>query len=263
MELDLEVCRIIAIRSGLPLQFIFKEFHLMNIASKIAMVIYSESNTLVLKGGTALNKVYIQRMQRFSEDLDFDLVSKDASRKISGFSKKLASTLKEYEIDEFKKIRNTVQFYCIYKTPLGGKDNVRVDISPKLLVTAKPIENREIYSEFTHSSVTGLKTYSIEDLTARKMNALASRSEGKDLYDVSMVLPLCSIKILRTAIGDMLKSEGQDVTITEFMNKMFEHLKKNDMVKLRNLTNPFIPIRRRPKDWSELRNNLLLELEGL
>lgn len=235
----------------------------MNIASKISTIIYSESNTLVLKGGTALNKVYIQRMQRFSEDLDFDLVSKDASRKIFGFSKKLASTLKEYEIDEFKKIHNTVQFYCIYKTPLEGKDTVRVDISPKLLVTAKPIENREIYSEFTHSSVTGLKTYSIEDLTARKMNALASRSEGKDLYDISMVLPLCSIKILRTAIKDMLKSEGQDVTITSFMNKMFGRLKKNDMVKLRNLTNPFIPIRRRPKDWSELRNNLLLELEEL
>ncbi len=263
MELDLEVCKIIAIRSGLPLQFIFKEFHLMNIASKISTVIYTEPDTLILKGGTALNKIYIQRMQRFSEDLDFDLVSKDASLKIFDFSKKLASTLKEYEINEFRKINNTVQFYCVYKTPLGGKDNVRIDISPKLLITAKPIENKIIYSEFTHSSVTGLKTYSIEDLTARKMNALASRSEGKDLYDISMVLLLCSIKILRTAINDMLKSERQNITLAAFMNKIFRRLKKNDIIKLRNLTNPFIPIRRRPKDWSELRNNLLLNLEKL
>lgn len=261
MELDLEVCRTIAIRSGLPLQFVFKEFHLMNIISKIS--VFSKSDSLVFKGGTALNKAYIGGIQRFSEDADFDLVSKDAARKVLGFSKELASTFGEYGIDEFRRVRDTIQFYCVYETPLGGKDNVRIDISPKRLITAKPLESRKIESGFTNSSVTGIKIYSIEDLTARKMSALASRDEGKDVYDVSMALPLCSAKVLREAIACMLESEGSSVTANDFMGRLRERLKEADVVKLRNLTNPFIPVGRRPKDWGELKGNLLLKLEEL
>ena len=81
MELDLEVCRSIAVRNGLPLQFVFKEFHIINIIGEIAGAAFSSKNPLVLKGGTALNKVYLKKLQRFSEDIDFDLVIKNADQK--------------------------------------------------------------------------------------------------------------------------------------------------------------------------------------
>jgi predicted nucleotidyltransferase component of viral defense system len=263
MKLDLEICRTIAVRSGLPLQFVFKDLHLMNILSKLAAAAPSESNSLVFKGGTALNKVYIGGMQRFSEDVDFDLISKTTIHDALSFSKGLASALDEYDVNEFRRIGNMVQFYCKYETPLGGRDNVRIDISPKPLIIAKPLEIRKIESEFTHSSVTGLKIYAVEDLTARKMNALASRDEGKDLYDVSIALPLCSIKVLRKAVMCMLESEGRSITVPEFVSRLKERVKKSNVARLRNFTNPFIPIDRRPKDWGELKNNLLLKLEEL
>ena len=263
MELDLEICRAIAIRYGLPLQFVFKEFHLMDVISQIAMLTISEPNNLVFKGGTALNKVYFQKMQRFSEDADFDLVTENAKKELHLFSRKLADGLKDYRIKEFKMVHSTMQFYCIYDTPLGGTDNVRIDIAPKKLLTAKPLENRQIVSEFTHASISGIRIYSIEDLTARKLNALAAREEGKDMYDVNMALSMCSKRVLKAAIGLMLESEGIDETVNVFMQKAVTRLKKRDPNKMRNLTNPFIPAANRPKNWEELKNDLSAKLEDL
>ena len=261
MELDLEICRTIAIRYGLPLQFVFKEFCLMDVISQIASITIQKHSSLVFKGGTALNKVYMQKMQRFSEDADFDLITKNSSRELYEFSRKLSSEINGYEIADLRRVRSTVQFYCMYETPLGGKDHVRVDIASKRLFTAKPLENNQIISEFTHSSVSGIPIYSIEDLTARKMHALADRAEGKDLYDVHMALPMCSKRVLKTATELMLKSEGEGETVDLFMQRSIIRLKKSNPKRMRNLTNPFIPTASRPKSWEELKNDLLAMLE--
>jgi predicted nucleotidyltransferase component of viral defense system len=263
MNLDLEVCRAIAIRYGLPLQFVFKEFHLMDVISQIAALTILEPNSLVFKGGTALSKVYLQKMQRFSEDADFDLVTENARKDLPDFCKKLADGIKGYKIAEFRRIRFTMQFDCEYETPLGGTDHVRVDVASKKLLTAKPLESRQIVSEFTQSSISGMRIYSIEDLTARKMNALATRAEGKDLYDVHAALPMCSKKVLKTAIELMLESEDIVGIAEVFLQKAILRLKTSDPKKMRNITNPFIPAANRPKSWEELKNDLLLKFEAL
>ena len=263
MKLDLEVCRAIAIRYGLPLQFVFKEFHLMDVISQIAALTVLEPNSLVFKGGTALSKVYLQKTQRFSEDADFDLVTENAKKDLPDFCKKLADGIKGYKTSEFRRIRFTMQFYCGYETPLGGIDHVRVDVVSKKLLIAKPLESRQIVSEFAQSSISGMRVYSIEDLTARKMNALATRAEGKDLYDVHAALPMCSKKVLKTAIELMLESEGAIGTAEVFLQKAILRLKTGDSKKMRNITNPFIPAANRPKSWEELKNDLLSKLEAL
>jgi predicted nucleotidyltransferase component of viral defense system len=263
MELNIEVCRFIAVRYGLPLQFVVKEFHLMNVLGQIAEFVSSRQNLLVFKGGTALNKVYLQKMQRFSEDADFDLVTRTAKKDLLKFCKELAYHIEGYEIEEFRRVGGTMQFYCTYENPLGGKDHVRIDVAPKKLITSKRVESRTAVSEFTQASVSGIIIYSIEDLTARKLNALAERAEGKDVYDVNAALPLCSTATLRVAIERMLESEGAKETAPSFMEKVLRSLEKANSKKLRNLTNPFIPVAYRPRSWEELKNNLLLKLESL
>ncbi len=263
MKLDLEVCRAIAIRYGLPLQFVFKEFHLMDVISQIAALTVLEPNSLVFKGGTALSKAYLQKMQRFSEDADFDLVTENARKDLHDFCKKLAVGIKGYTIAEFRRIRSTMQFYCNYETPLGGMDHIRIDIAPKKLLTAKPLESRQIISEFTQSSISGMRIYPIEDLTARKMNALATRTEGKDVYDVHAALPMCSKRVLKTAIELMLESEDDGSTAEVFLQKAILRLKKSNPKKMQNITNPFIPVINRPKNWEELKNDLLTKLDAL
>lgn len=263
MDLDIEVCRTIAIQNGLPLQFVIKEFYLMDALAQVTRQVSANPEELVFKGGTALSKVYLQKMQRFSEDLDFDLVTKDAKADLRTFCKSVAAGMEGFGIDEFRKVHDTVQFYCRYETPLGGTDHIRIDISPRKLVTAMPIEIRPAVSEFTKASVTGFRVYALEDLTARKINALASRAEGKDIYDVYSAVALCDHHTLKRAISREIESEGKNLKANELIRKAEAALEKKDMRKIQSLTNPFIPSARRPRNWAELRDDLRIKLDAL
>ena len=259
LELNLEVCRTIAVQYGLPLQFVVKEFHIFEVLGQISRLT-APSRRFVFKGGTALNKVYFEKLQRFSEDLDFDLAVEDL-KEVRSFCEWLAGEIEGYEISEFRKVKGTLQFYCNYETPLGGKDHIRVDVALKRIISAKPVLLKQAFSFYTHGSVTGFYVYSLEDLVARKMHALRTRTEGKDVYDVSNALPLCAS--LSASVKKMLESEERDETPEEFIRKTILAVKRTDPRKLRNLTNPFIPVSSRPKDWSELKNDLILKLEQL
>ncbi len=259
MEINLEVCMAIAVQYGLPLQFVVKEFYVFDVLSQIAGA-GSESEGLVFKGGTALNKVYLGKMQRFSEDLDFDLDAKGIGE-AKECCKKLAGMISGYEIGEMRKVGGTIQFYCAYESPLGGKDHVRVDIAAKRIISEKPIAMGVASSSYAQRMVAGVRVYSIEDLAARKMIALMERAEGKDFYDVCNALPLCGK--MKGAIAKMLESEGRKENAGEFVKRAIERAKRADAKKLRNLTNPFIPVNCRPKDWNGLKNELIARLERL
>lgn len=259
VELDLEVCRTIAVQHGMPLQFVIKEFHVFEVLGQITAAT-APSRELVFKGGTALNKVYLGKTQRFSEDLDFDL-SAEGVKEVRLFCTELSEKISGYDVSGFRQVRDTLQFYCAYQTPLGGKDHVRVDVAAKKIITEKPLVIKAAVSEYAQRSVTGFYVYSLEDLVARKLHALRTRTEGKDLYDVHSALPLCGG--LGGAIGKMLESEGLEEPPAEFLEKTISKVKKADPRKLRNLTNPFIPTRYRPANWAELKGDLLLKLEQM
>ena len=259
MELDLEISKAITTKVGLPLKFVINEFHIFNVLWQVADFATKNNKKLIFKGGTALSKVYLGKAQRFSEDIDFDL--DEDIEAVMQFSKELAQNIKGYTITEFRKVYKTIQFYCKYNSPLGEKDHVRVDIASKKIIASQAPITEYATSEFTNASVSGFYVYTIEDLIARKMNALCDRTEGKDVYDVYMGLSLCSS--MAEAIAQMLKSEDKKETTKEFLQKTIEHVKKADYKKLRNLTNPFIPIAYRPKNWLEVKNDLVIKLENL
>ncbi|MEK6953852.1 MAG: nucleotidyl transferase AbiEii/AbiGii toxin family protein [Candidatus Micrarchaeota archaeon] len=259
MELNLEVCRTIAVQYGLPLQYVIKEFYVFDVLGQVTAATIGEKN-FVFKGGTALNKVYLGKLQRFSEDLDFDFEAAGISE-VREKCKKIAGKIDGYEIDEFRKIGDTIQFYCKFESVLGGRDHVRVDVAMKRIISAKPQIIKPAQSLYTQRSVAGFYVYSLEDLTARKMHALGTRAEGKDIYDVYNALPLCGS--LERAIGKMLESEGIKENAEVFIKDTIAKVKAQDGRKIRNLANPFIPTSSRPKDWSQLKNDLVMRLENL
>ena len=257
MEINLDVCKTIAVQRGLPLQFVIKEFHLFEVLSQVASITAQENRKLIFKGGTALNKIYLKKGQRFSEDIDFDFEEGNAY----AYCKDLSGKIQGYVMGNFRKVRKTTMFACEYENPLGGKDHIRVDISDKKIITSSPIQTKSAVSEIVPGSVAGLRVYDLEDLVARKMNALCTRTEGKDAFDVHTSLPLC--KEMGKAISAMLKSEEKDMSPGEFLALTLDAVKKADFLKLRNYTNPFIPLAYRPGDWLELKNDLILKLENL
>lgn len=269
MDLNPEVCRNIAVQYGLPLQFVIKEFHVFEVLGRITAATACDSfenrglaatENFVFKGGTALNKVYFEKTQRFSEDLDFDLGVgniEDAKK----WCRRLSEKISGYTVEEFRRVKDTVQFYCAFETPWGSKDHIRVDVAVKKILHEKPLEMKPAVSEYAKLFVSGFKVYSIEDLTARKIHALGTRTEGKDLFDVYRALPLCGG--MAGAMKKMLESEQFRGSAEEFVERTIDAVKKADAKKLQKLTNPFIPYPERPKDWRELKNDVALKLEAL
>jgi len=255
---DMDVCRVLAAKHGLPLQFIVKDFFLMDVLSRLAAK-QEDFGNIVFKGGTALSKIYLEGVQRFSEDLDFDVETDSSGAKsICG---KMAGRIAGYKTGEIRKVRSTYQFECAYTSILGGSDHVRVDVAPKKIITDKKPVLAQVSSPYSQKSVAGVRTYGLEDLTARKLCALESRTEGKDLYDAYSSLPLC--KKMHGAISAMLCSEGRKETPAEFIEKTIAKVKTCDTKKAGNLTNPFIPSQNRPKSWVALKNSLVIMLEEM
>ena len=257
MDVNMDSCRAIAIQYGLPLQFVIKEFHIFDVLAQITKYIHQKDIHLLFKGGTALSKVYLGKAQRFSEDIDFDL--DEDMLAVKQFSKELSENIEGYDVLSSRKVRQTVQFYCDYENQLGGKDHVRIDIASKRVFTSSLPQLGTATSEFVKSSVSGFYVYNIEDLISRKIHALCTRTEGKDVYDVYNGISLC--KNMEKPLQQMLKSEGKKETPKEFLLKTIDAIKKTDHKKLRNLTNPFIPLGYRPKDWLGIKNDLILKLE--
>lgn len=259
VEPNLEVCRTIAVQYGLPLQFVVKEFHVFEVLGQITASTASLKN-FVFKGGTALNKVYLGKTQRFSEDLDFDLEAESLAR-VRDRCGRIAEKISGYETTDFRRVGGTIQFYCVFDSPLKVKDHVRVDIAAKKILTSRPLEIKPAVSDYTQRSVMGFKVYALEDLVARKIHALRTRAEGKDVFDVYNTLPLCAE--MGGAMKTMLESEQSRETPVEFIEKTINALKKADARKLRDHTNQFIPFAERPKDWQELKNDLALKLGAI
>ncbi len=259
MNLELDVCRSIAGKWGLPLDFVIKEFQVFDVLGQITVVTAGDKR-LVFKGGTALNKVYFTEQQRFSEDLDFDLASATPQEAFT-YAKELSGKITGFEIGEFRRIRQTVMFECGFVSPLGKKDHVRVDISGKKIATANPLVIGSARSTFTDRVVTGFEVYSFDDLVSRKLNALGDRCEGKDVYDVAM--SISKTENIKPAIAKALESEGKSISVQAFLHQCIAKLEKVNADKLMKLTNPLIPFASRPRDWKIVIDTLVDRLKAL
>ncbi len=260
MIIDEDISRMLAAREGLPLDFIVKEMYLMELLGSLsAKGLLSD---LIFKGGTALNKIYLSKDYRFSEDLDFDFVGKSWN----GNTERLRKASESFEGTESRRFRGgkILQIDYVYRTPRGKADRVRIDINLDARTeTAEKVVEKTVESRFINSVVAGVKTYAFEDLLARKMSALRDRAEGKDIFDVSNALEIARKSMLVRSIGVLVGSRRGDKKARQFIEDTIKRVRSVDPRLARNLTNPYIPIGSRPSDWYMLIESLVASLEKL
>jgi len=261
VEMDETTLRALSAKAGLSMQFVNKETKLFEALSRILSANTETKLDLVLKGGTALNKAYFQGSQRFSEDIDLDYFSEDPKKQKIENLKRLVNSLEGFEITGPWVFKNTIRFQLNYKF-LGLPDHVRVEFAiNKPLITANPIAKVDISSDITGNTLFGVPCYSLDDLVARKFNALRERTQGKDIWDCAHAIP--KTKDLKKAIGYALKAEGNDIGVKEALDGAIASLKKVDYIKIRKLTNQYIPLEIRPRDWRGFMPTLIHEIEKL
>lgn len=257
---DPEILRYLSIKTGLGLKFLSKD-EKISIALEQLRELFPE---VILKGGTALNRVYLIKsgVSRFSEDIDLDFVSdKDLNEKISAINERVGG-IKYFDVEGPHIVHRTLRFDCFYMNEFGDRDRIRLEFYLTRTGFMK-LEDVLLKSPFVETHPAIFKVYSLEDLMARKFITLYSRMEGKDIYDLFYCLEMDFDKnALRKALDLML--DFYRIDKKDFLDNLILRLKnaKANSYFIGNSTNHFIPRNLRP-NWKVFIDTLVLKLKDI
>ena len=257
--MDERILRYTAARTGLGLNYIDKEEKISLLLSQLWEILGEKA---ILKGGTALNRVYLAKVgaARFSEDIDIDYfngnVETSAREIIDGMKK-----IKDFNVKGPRILHRTFRFDCYYINTLDNRDRVKVEfyLSRPPYVEAWV---ELVKSPFIDSYPTMFRVYSLEDLLAKKIVALYNRMEGKDIYDVFHTF---NMKFEMKKFLKALELTTKFYLIEgDFWGELISRLsqEKKNARQIGNSTNHFIPKTLRP-NWEELIESLRFRIEEL
>lgn len=143
--------------------------------------------SLVFRGGTALNKLYIDPPARYSEDIDLVQIKPEPIGKtLDAIREVLDPWLGEPQRKLTERSAKLVyRFTAFDNTPA----KLKIEINTTEHFSVKPIIKKlhKIESEWFEGSA-NLLTYHLDELMATKLRALYQRRKGRDLFDLWYVL---------------------------------------------------------------------------
>ena len=150
------------------------------------------SERLCMKGGTAINKLYLGETSRLSVDLDFNHVGpkeevlkerRDVRERIVELLTKQDDSYVIHSERRYEQTRIKVR----YKTVAGPIRSFKIEISH---VERFPIVSLVKKQVKTPEGLADVITYTLEELTATKLRALLERFKGRDIYDLYFISQL-------------------------------------------------------------------------
>ncbi|MBI2792839.1 MAG: nucleotidyl transferase AbiEii/AbiGii toxin family protein [Gammaproteobacteria bacterium] len=140
-------------------------------------------DVLVFRGGTALNKLFLQPSARYSEDIDF--VQKNPEP-IGQTIDSIRNILQPWLGEPKRKITErsaklVYKYEAINKLP--AKLKIEINTTEHFQVLPLKIEPFTVNSEWFQGKA-DIITYEIDELIATKLRALYQRRKGRDLFDL-------------------------------------------------------------------------------
>lgn len=156
------------------------------VISRALVELYNQpevSNSLVFRGGTALNKIYISPSARYSEDIDF--VQKRAES-IGNTIDAIRNALTSWLGEPLRKFtERSVKLIYRYQSIDGMSAKLKIEINTTEHFQVLPLKTEKFFvdSEWFKGS-SDIITYEIDELIATKLRALYQRRKGRDLFDL-------------------------------------------------------------------------------
>lgn len=187
------------------------------------------SDALAWRGGTALHKLHLETARRYSEDLDYVLVSGASHTTVVRSLKAVAGDLGMVcDRDEVSDTR--VKVWAHVEVPAaGGEVRIKFEVNcadadpcMELLRVMHDVRTRA-WDEKAY-----ILTYRPPELIGTKVRALAQRRKGRDLWDLWLARRLLSIddEALAGAANHYLAHE--DITPTELRRRLAAHRRDPD-----------------------------------
>jgi predicted nucleotidyltransferase component of viral defense system len=141
---------------------------------------------LVLRGGTAFHKLFLETPYRYSEDLDYVRTTEggigDVMKRLTEIGKNLGYTVKT-KMSMYPK----VYWRTISQTDLPVR--IKIEINTYERSPALPYFSKELaVNTEWYSAKAVVRTFQPEELVATKIRAIYQRSKGRDLFDIWLAL---------------------------------------------------------------------------
>jgi len=142
---------------------------------------------LILKGGTAIRKVYFPEW-RLSEDLDFTILRRTTPQQVRQYFDLVFKTLKNasniaYAFDAFSAGPNSILADVQYVGPLRFKNRIAHDISLREKLVEEP-KTRRVKPEYPDVPEFTVLVYSLNEILVEKIRSVLQRGKARDYYDV-------------------------------------------------------------------------------
>ena len=197
-----QIIHVLARKYNFKEEIVEKDYYLTVILNNIESHL---SKNLVFKGGTLLNKMYLN-YHRLSEDIDFTYFDKEElnsrskrSRAIASIRRNMAGFLKRLELKSEKPegegFNNSTQYvFCVsYPSFITGKDeNIKIEVSLRQIPIDRPVHSR--INHFYKDPFTGedliptneILSLSLNEAVAEKLKAAITRKDlaVRDYYDL-------------------------------------------------------------------------------
>ena len=148
-------------------------------------------NELIIRGGTAFHKLFLQKPYRYSEDLDYVRSSDGGIGSIITQLVKIGDKLgykTNSSLSKFPKV--------LWKgmAESGKPLRIKIEINTYERTPSLPLItlHHEINAEW-YKAQANVKTFQAEELIATKIRALYQRSKGRDLFDIWLSLEILSL----------------------------------------------------------------------
>lgn len=151
----------------------------------------------MLKGGTAINKLYLQDTSRLSVDIDANHIGKDknvVARQAKSVREAITRNLSRqdagYKFLIPRKDWYQTTIHAVYRSSDGQNRKLKVEISHvERFPIVEPVVKSFIMPSERREKCT-IPTYSLDELLATKYRALFTRAKGRDIYDIYQALKL-------------------------------------------------------------------------
>ena len=149
-------------------------------------------DNFVLKGGTAIRKIYFPKTWRFSEDLDFTVIGNEDANMIRKSMQGVLQQLRNesginYLLESFHPTVGSIIADIQFAGPLGYSNRIRHDITLNEKMVLMP-ERRTIGSDYPDLPSFEIQAYPLAEILVEKTRSIMQRGYSRDYYDVWRLL---------------------------------------------------------------------------
>ncbi len=185
--MEADELRRLAKNTGLDVATLEKDYALTWLLSGIYSKDSKLADVLILKGGTAIRKVYFPEW-RLSEDLDFTVLRRVSPATVRKDFENSFQSLKErskieYSFDSFTSGAYTILADVQFLGPLGFKNKIAHDISLRERLIEEPLW-KKVKHEYEDIPEFRMQVYSLNEILVEKIRSIMQRVKARDYYDL-------------------------------------------------------------------------------